>query len=225
MVVIPLAGNASRFFDAGYEQFKFLLPLGDKTIIEHIVSYIPEQTKVILILKKDHNILEEVQSLFVGRLNTECVEINNTKGQLDTVIEGLSRLEIKENDQIIVYNGDTIRKKSFNFKGLPEVWLEVFEGDGDHWSFVDSIGEVGRITEKRRISNYCSNGLYSLGSWQSLKKFISAYMPSDDMELFVAPFMNYLLTQGVSIRSYQCNKEDLIFAGTPDEYESAKLLF
>lgn len=225
MVVIPLAGNSSRFFNAGYDQYKFLLPLGDKTILEHIVSYVPDHIKVAFILRKDHKILDELKSLFCGRANTEFVEINKTKGQLDTVIKGLLSLRVKESDQIIVYNGDTIRKINFDFRNRGKVWLEVFEGEGDHWSFVDRIGEVGRITEKQRISNYCSNGLYSLGTWQSLKKYVRDYAPNDDMELFIAPFMNYLLTQGVLVRSYQCEKEELIFAGTPDEYEQAKLLF
>lgn len=225
MVVIPLAGNSSRFFNAGYNQFKFFLPLGDKTIIEHIVSFIPNHIKVVFILRKDHKVLDELKSLFVGRVNTEFIEIDNTKGQLDTVIEGLSMLKINGDEKIIVYNGDTIRKKSFDFNDRCEVWLEVFEGEGDHWSFVDSIGEVSRITEKQRISNYCSNGLYSLGRWRSLKNFKSTYEPNDDMELFIAPFMNYLLNQGVPIRSYLCEIQDLIFAGTPDEYERAKSLY
>ena len=225
MVVIPLAGNASRFFDAGYKEFKFLLPLGDMSIIERIVSYIPDQTKVLFILRKEHNTLIALRDLFAHRINTEFVEIDCTGGQLETVFLGVSKLNIQSSEQIVVYNGDTIRKLRFDFNERSEYWLEVFHGKGTHWSFVDRLGDVNKITEKQRISSLCSNGLYSLGSWGVLKKYFNQYNPDDDMELYIAPFMNYLIGKGISVKSYLCKKDDLIFAGTPFEYENAKLLF
>lgn len=225
MVVIPLAGNASRFFDAGYTQFKFLLPLGDKTIIERIVSYIPEKTRILFILRRDHEILPVVKELFANRINIECVEVEKTRGQLETVMSGLSKVKIDNTEQIIVYNGDTIRKLSFDFDERSDIWLEVFHGEGTHWSFVDKLGDVNRITEKNRISTLCSNGLYSLGPWAVLSEYYSQYRPDGDIELYIAPFMNFLISQKIKVKAYLCEEADLIFAGTPAEYEKAKLNF
>ena len=38
MIVIPMLGKSSRFFDAGYERPKYQLPLGDGTVFSESVK-------------------------------------------------------------------------------------------------------------------------------------------------------------------------------------------
>ena len=39
-VLITLAGQSKRFYDAGYKKPKFLLPIGNSTIISEVINII-----------------------------------------------------------------------------------------------------------------------------------------------------------------------------------------
>ena len=55
MIVITLAGEAKRFFDAGYTVVKYKLPYGDSTVIENIFNYLPKEKKILLVINKKFN--------------------------------------------------------------------------------------------------------------------------------------------------------------------------
>lgn len=78
----------------------------------------------------------------------------------------------------MIFNIDTFRP---NFS-LPTTldfckidgYLEVFEANGEQWSFVlaDENDNVIKTAEKERILNLCSSGLYYLKKQRILKKFL-----------------------------------------------------
>ena len=223
MIALTLAGNSSRFFEKGYKITKYKLPIGKKTIVESILEFLPKESKILLIINRKFNDLVFFENLCLnmGFKDFKVIELDDTRGQLDTLAKGLNKAQgfYKLNEPLVVYNGDTIRK-NLNWKEFPgHGYIEVFISDGDHWSFVDKLGRVSIVTEKKRISTYCSSGLYYFISVEILINNIESYIETMKDEIYIAPFYNYLISKGLVIRSGLVSKRKFIFCGTPKEYE------
>jgi hypothetical protein len=222
MILITLAGESSRFFTTGYNEVKYKLDYNGITIIENILNYIPKNESLIIGLNKrfrDYNFFKSVL-IKLNFKNFQIIEINDTKGQLDTVFKVLSEAKVSLNDSLTVFNGDTIRKNyNWNFYDSDGV-IEVFKGSGSHWSFIDKLGEVAFVKEKKRISNLCSNGLYYFKSVNLIIENYKNYN-SNLEEIYISEFYNYLIKKGYKITGELIDKNDLVFCGTPKEYEIA----
>lgn len=227
-IVIPLAGNSSRFFNLGYTNVKYKLPLfNSKPLLWHILSYINREYKIIIVLNikfDDKNWVKSLLSI-LGFKSFEIVEVADTDGQLTTVKLGIIESQIIElSDELIVYNGDTVRHVpfDFNFNGSDGV-IEVFDQEGDHWSFVDEIGQVGLVTEKKRISNYCSTGLYGFKTIDLFLKFSDKVKLTND-EKYIAPMYNELIRGKLKVTSFLTENSSFSLCGTPQEYEFTRKL-
>ena len=106
-------------------------------------------------------------------------------------------------------------------------FLEVFEGDGDGWSFVESGNgnTVVRTAEKMRISNLCSNGLYYFSKIILFRQAYEDYLNqglSVNGELYIAPLYNLLIQEGKDIRFNLIEKGKIDHCGIPIDYEYLK---
>ena len=229
MIIITLAGNSTRFFKAGYDLVKYKLPLGDSSVLEEIIKYLPRCELIVIVINKKFLDRTWIISLLdnLSFTNYHIVELLDTKGQLETVKLAIDSLKdvINVNDELTIYNGDTLRK-CYTWNGyLGDGFIEVFKASGDHWSFVDQLGEVNLVSEKVRISNYCSSGLYYFKSASLLCDHYNQYVNNVSSELYVAPFYDFLIKKGFKIYSGEVNVSNFVFCGTPDEYEVSKLLY
>jgi hypothetical protein len=222
-LVIPIAGNSRRFFDAGYSSVKYKLPaFKKKSILWNILSYINRDQKLIIILNKKYNDKKWLEkTLFDLKFSYhEIIEIADTDGQLTSVLIGLKGSTIvDDNDELLIYNGDTIRHIPFDvdFKGISGV-IEVFKKEGEHWSFTDNLGRVKIVREKERISDYCSTGLYG---FSSVSLFFEYAVKSEKFrgEKFIAPIYNKLIEDGFKVYSFLSDADSFTLCGTPSEYE------
>lgn len=225
-VIIPLVGNSSRFFNAGYSSVKYKLPLSkSKSILWHILSYIDRQFKIIIITNIKFNDTDWLDNILtdLNFVNYEVIQSEDTDGQLTTVKFGLTKSKIIHNsDELIIYNGDTVRHLpySFDFKGFDGL-IEVFEQKGNHWSFVDNLGVVNKVTEKNKISKYCSTGLYA---FKNINIFIKYADQAETIngEKYIAPLYNSLIADGLKINSFLSSNNNFSLCGTPTEYEINK---
>lgn len=233
MIVIPMAGKSSRFYNEGYSLPKFMLPLGESSNVfrESVKSFEKyfEKDVFLFISRTDDGSQEFVENecLELGILNYEIVSIDyDTRGQADTVVIGLEKAKLDvDNEELYIFNIDSIRlnfeKPTFQFLKGVVGYLEVFEGDGEHWSFVEA-GEnnlVKRTTEKIRISNLCSNGLYYFKSGEIfLDAFKKLEVVNDYNELFIAPMYNLLINVD-NVKYLKIPHEKTLFCGTPKEYK------
>ncbi len=222
MVMITLAGSSTRFFNQGFNTVKYKLLYNKTSILENILSYIPNNLKLCVVLNKKFNDDDYVKNIILklNFNNFKIIELNDTKGQLETLMLALEQCDdfINEEEEIVVYNGDTIRKllnwSNFNSDGF----IEVFESDGEHWSFVDNIGIVNYVKEKVRISKYCSSGFYHFRNKNILFQHYNNYLKNVSSELYIAPFYQYLIDMNYKIKSELVSKESFVFCGTPNEY-------
>ena len=210
MIVIPMLGKSTRFFSAGYVRPKYELQLADGTVfsasVKSFVNYF-ETDAFLFLVRKDYKarcfVAEEATRL--GIKDYRIVEFSHeTRGQADSVSIGIS--DYHDNVPLLVFNIDTIRH-NFSYpddKIKADGFLEVFKGEGSGWSFVDPGVNytVLRTTEKERISDLCSNGLYYFARVSDFREAFDNYASSGSNvfgELYIAPLYNYLITHGRSI--------------------------
>lgn len=85
---------------------------------------------------------------------------------------------------------------------------------------------MARTTEKVRISDLCSNGLYYFSSVSLFEESFKLFANQTDIkELFVAPIYNVLIRKGLRVKYILLEKNQTLFAGTPSEYETLKTFF
>ena len=231
--VIPMAGASSRFFEAGFKHPKFMLPAFRKTIFHFAVGSFEAYFKTnpfIFITNDDPEVdafvRREVEKM--GLADAKFVQVDRlTDGQAETVALGLEACDVSGDTPITIFNIDSFRPgfsepKSANFASA-DGYLEVFEGEGDHWSFAkvsaDDDTQVTETSEKNRISPYCSNGLYHFKrAADFLQAFKEERADGTGTELYVAPLFNRLIAAGKNIRMRLLAPNETKFCGLPTEY-------
>jgi hypothetical protein len=224
-----MAGLSRRFFNAGYTKPKYMLFLGDETLFAKAARSFERyfSTDDFLFIVRD--IYETVhflqnEALRIGIQNFQIHIVDGpTEGQAESVYLGIEKYT--GIFPLFIFNIDTIRYNYTkpDFIDSCDGYLEVFKGGGDHWSFVEPDGMRGvkRTTEKERISDLCSNGLYY---FRDNRTFISAFLEAkkkvktEKGEYYIAPLYNYLINDGKKILYDLIDVASVDFCGVPDEY-------
>lgn len=237
MFIISMAGLSNRFFKAGYDVPKYQLELFGRNVFWYALSsfknYFDTDLFVIIlrdVYKSQDFVKNQMQALGVKNYHIVVLD-RETKGQAETVYLGIKDLP-QQDESIYIFNIDTFRYnfQKPDFADICDGYLEVFEGEGNHWSFVKPMNDdrVSATAEKERISDLCSDGLYY---FKSVRLFIELfeYAKSQDLyvkgELYIAPMYNLLIKDGKDVRYHVIGKNEVDFCGTPDEYERLKSEF
>ena len=235
MFVIPMAGLSSRFFKAGYSVPKYQLKIADTWVFDLAMRSFARYfaTDLFVIIVRDiydtpNFVAARLTALGVKRFIIHTV-LAETAGQAETVALGLAHEQIDEQAPLYIFNIDTFRHDFCKPAWAPTVdgYLEVFEGEGNHWSFIaiDDHDRVTRTTEKQRISAWCSDGLYYFKSKQlylSLFEQAKAEKLTVNDEYYIAPMYNLLIAQGGTVRYDKITLSQIDFCGTPDEYQALR---
>ena len=236
MIVIPMAGASHRFSAAGYAKPKYMLEAAGTSLFAHSLSSFSRyfQTEPFLLICRDvmgttDFIKSEAEKLAIRNFQIITLE-SVTRGQAETVAAGLIAAKTELQTNITIFNIDTIRT-GFEFPSGPEFtgmdgYLEVFEADGENWSFVRTDHPTSKLVietnEKKRISNLCCTGLYH---FKHAADFMSAFNIETQKgipgigEYYVAPLYNRLIASGKKIVCNPIARQNVILSGTPHEYE------
>ena len=239
--IFPMGGLSSRFTNAGYKVPKYELDLHGATVFEHAVigfhRYFADHN-FIFAFRGGEDVAEFIISkclrLGIPHSNLKLIFLNKvTGGQAETVRLAIDRAGILNRESIVVFNIDTFQSV-YTFPRRFEIdtvdgYLEVFIGEGSGWSFIEAgkNDSVIRVTEKDRISEYCSSGLYffkrSGDFCNSYDKMYSAGLKNLHAgERYIAPLYNVLISQGADIRYNLVPSSQLAFSGIPEEYIAVK---
>jgi hypothetical protein len=248
MIVLPMAGLSSRFFKAGYEVPKYMLDLHGSTVFAHALGGFHGLfgAERFLIICRDvygtpEFVRAQCEKLGLPAADLDLVVLSApTDGQAETVALGLRGANggagVDPDAPITIFNIDTFRPgfahpTGFDVAAVDGYW-EVFEGAGDHWSFArPATGgapfAVAEVTEKVRISDLCSDGLYHFrraGMFLDLYAEIEAKDPAELQggERYVAPLYNTAIARGADIRYALIGPDQVRFCGTPDEYDALR---
>ena len=224
-----MAGLSSRFFKAGFKSPKYQLPLGSDTVFSWSVKSFSNYftTDHFIFIYRDISdtknfLLHEIQKIGIENYDLVCLP-EETEGQADTVYRGIHK--IMYDDCLYIFNIDS-KIIDFNKPKLADEcdgYLEVFEGDGENWSFVlpGDKCTVIKTTEKDRISNLCSDGLYYFKNKSVFEQlFLKAKRNciKSRNEYYIAPLYNDLIRSGGKVFYNKVDPNKILFCGTPDEY-------
>jgi NDP-sugar pyrophosphorylase family protein len=243
MICLPMAGLSSRFTKAGYTLPKYMLDLRGQSVFAHALRSFEayfESERILIVCRQDYDtpafVRAECRKVGLPLENLDIVVLNKeTSGQAETVSKGLLGGNADITSSLTIFNIDTFRPKfcyptEFDIEKI-DGYLEVFEGEGDHWSFAapdhssSQPLKVSRVTEKERISNLCSTGLYyfkTVELFQRLYGYIEDCDPAtlQGGERYIAPLYNKAIAEKLDIRYKLIRPEEVQFCGTPAEYEA-----
>ena len=253
-----MAGASSRFFNAGYEVPKYMLPLPDgSNLFKKSVSsfkYYFDIAEFDFVVNSEiaGPGIEDIVKKYCKELGVLYYRIYDvrrlTRGQAETVYECLDHFnKLNSNEQLVIFNIDTIIE---NWK-LPEIAAYAEAGfhafydenaDEKKWSFASIEPNLEHVpgilskrdclkhnymiketAEKRKVGFWCSTGLY----WFSkISIFAEAYKRAQERNsynYYVAPLFNRCflkLKYNSRAKVFPCDKDDVVFVGVPEEYES-----
>ena len=236
IILIPMAGESSRFFNKGYDVPKFMLPYKGRTVFDECLESFRKYfstAKFIFIIKENYDgqifevekfVQEHCRSLVIKDSTIAKLE-STTKGQAETVKIGLLALHLeKADEELMIFNIDTFRYHldvpEYKWSALFDAYYDE-EADEHKFSFALSSNEenpkqITMTAEKKKIGPWVSTGLYIFKSTAYFMNLYNKAVKDENYNFYISPLYNYTHNSYI----LECKKEDVIFSGTPDEYES-----
>lgn len=237
MIVIPMAGLSRRFQLAGYTQPKYMLELDGITAFDHAVASFAcyfETLPFLFVARETGGVGEFLQARTkaLGVRDARVAMLaEETAGQAETVLLGLETQDVAADVPLTIFNIDTFRP-DFRLPPADRLaalagYLEVFCGSGSNWSYVEPSDEeqrlVRRTAEKQPISDLCCTGIYHFARADLFTGALCREREAPQAaELYVAPLYNHLIAQGLEVGYEIVTPDDVVFCGTPVEYEGLR---
>jgi dTDP-glucose pyrophosphorylase len=223
-LIMPMAGNGSRFQSQGYGQPKPLIDVkGTPMFVRAVENIGLEFDDYIFIVRKEHNIADAVKDYYP---NSKVVELDTlTEGAACSVLT--ADVHLNDNDSVFISNCDQIMSwdknlfvNSMNYDGVI-LTFDCPERD-PKWSFAvtDTTGNVIRVAEKQPISDHATTGHYYWKSWKTYKHSANHMFVANDRfnnEFYLCPVFNYTIALGCTVKTV--NVESMHGIGTPEDLQ------
>lgn len=238
-IVIPMAGEGSRFRTAGYDVPKPLIPVCGTPMIQLVIENLRplQDHRFIFLTRSQHQNRYGLDDLLKQwSPDAEIVSVEQpTQGAACTVllardfIDTDQPLMLANCDQYIDYSIDEYlqRLNDDQADGL----LMTMTADDPKWSFVgrDSYGRVNRVVEKSVISNEATVGIYN---FRYGRDFVAAAdsMISKDLrvngEFYVAPAYNEMIADAKKLTTCNVGSEGhgMYGLGIPEDLRAFEAL-
>lgn len=205
-----MAGRGSRFSDVGYSTPKPLIEVNGRPMIFHAFQSVKEIkfSKVIFITLREHQELYDVSRILKEHViqDFELIQLDGvTEGQLCTVLT--AKEYFKSGESLLIAASDSYVENNIfqvsqnsSYDGV----ISVINLPGDQWSFAktDDNGLVTEVSEKVRISDHASTGLYYFrdsGVFCDEAEEIVRNREKTKGEYYIMPVYNKLITKRLSI--------------------------
>lgn len=225
-VLIPMAGNGSRFSEVGYTNPKPLIDVKGSPMIKLVVNSIGIDANFIFIVKeshaKEHN-LDLVLPLIAPNCKIVKIGDETTEGAACTallakdLIDNKNPLIIANSDQYVVYDSLNFmyKAKEQDVDGS----ILTFKANHPKWSYAKKEhGLVTEVAEKNPISDDATVGIYYYKHGEDFVKY-SEQMISNNIrvnnEFYICPVFNEYIKDGKRITTFQV--EEMHGLGTPED--------
>jgi dTDP-glucose pyrophosphorylase len=233
---MPMAGEGSRFANAGWTTPKPLIELKGMPLFKRAISSVSDddiKMKYSFIVRQEHiekyGIDNGIKS-FLPEANVFSV-IKTTRGAVETCL--IAESAIEDEDAVIVMDCDLeFRSKRFLeiIKSILSETVEdanggalvSFESQEPKYSYaqLDENGLVCRTAEKEVISNHALCGAYFFSTGRRFKEIAHQLLDEPEFkkpEYYVSLLYNYMLTNGEKVQLAQM--EEYYSYGTPEELQ------
>lgn len=223
-IVIPMAGNGSRFASAGYKDPKPFIPVFGKPMISWVVDNLGIDATYTFIIRKEfektYAAREYLQQIMPG-CNVISVD-GVTEGAACTVL--LAKEIINNDDPLMMINSDqfiefddcdTSFKFVFDFLYNPnerqfQGKISTFDGHRHpKWSYakLDDNGVVSEVREKDPFSDHATTGLYMWRHGSDFVKYAEQMINKNirvNNEFYVVPVFNEAIADGKQFTICPC---------------------
>ena len=223
-IVIPMAGNGSRFPKEKYFYPKPLLDVNGQPMIRRAILSTGFEGKWHFVLR-DNEFLELTKKVILETVkDPEFVVVDyETEGPACSVL--LFKDKINNDNELIVLNCDQILewdcKLFYHNVQLYDGAVVTYYSDSEKNSYakINSKGIVTELREKEVISNIALTGIHY---WKKGRYFVDSAesMMADNErapngEFYVAPTYNYMINQKLSVGIYHIPNEQFHPTGIP----------
>ena len=227
-LLLPIAGRAQRFLDAGYTMPKPLIMSKDKHIIDWSMSSInTEECNMIFAVR-----LEHINNFSIDDILREKFGDDITIVVIDRVTDGsvstclLAKEHINNNNPLFFANSDQFVEwdsNEFLYKmneTNADGGIVTFKATHPKWSFakLNDKGLVTEVAEKNPISDIATVGYYYWKKGSDFVKYAEQMIKEDirvNNEFYVCPVFNEAIKDNKQIRTY--NIEKMWGLGTPED--------
>ena len=227
-ILIPMAGEGSRFKSAGYTFPKPMIEVNGKPMIQLVVDNLGFEANYIYVVRKEHYDNYNLKN-FLNLITPNCkiVTIDHlTEGAACTTlltkeyIDNDNPLIIANSDQFIEWNPIDFYYKMIETKA--DGGILTFKSTHPKWSYVklNEQNNVIELAEKDVISDIATVGVYYYKKGSEYVKYAEQMIDKNirvKNEFYVAPVYNEYLNDNKKIKTYDVDK--MFGLGTPEDLE------
>jgi len=227
-IVIPMAGEGSRFTKAGYTFPKPMIEIHQKPMIQLIVESLGLKGNFIFIVRQEHLNKYNLKSLLnIIAPNCKIIVIDKlTEGAACTVL--LAKKYINNGKPLIIANSDQFiewnpSETMYNFSTKKiDGGILTFDTLHPKWSYakVDKNNVVTEVAEKKVISNHGTVGVYYWKKGRDFVKYAEQMIDKNirvNNEFYVCPVFNEAISDKKVIKIH--NVDSMWGLGTPEDLD------
>ena len=225
-ILIPMAGEGSRFANAGYTFPKPLIEINKKPMIQFVIENLALEANYIFLVRKEHEEKYNIISLLkVLAPNCKVVIVNKlTEGAACTTL--LAKKLINNNKPLIITNSDQYiewnsSKTMYKFVSKKiDGGILTFDSLHPKWSYAktDKDKNVLEVAEKKVISNHATVGIYFWSKGSDYVKYAEQMIKKNirvKNEFYVCPVFNEAIKDKKKIIIE--NVKEMWGLGTPED--------
>ena len=229
-LILPMAGNGQRFFDAGYDLPKPLIDIKGKPMFLRVIDNLGlDNVELTCIVRQDHVNEYEIDKRIMDHIDARIIITPGlTEGAACTVRLATSVLSsdpmiIANCDQLMVWKSNdfySLAKSDAFSGGLIPTFISDNPEPKHSYIDLDENNSVKKIYEKEKVSNLATVGVYYFQNESDWCKAHEEQMKANDRtnnEFYLAPTYNYL--KG-NIGHFMV--DEMIGMGTPEELNEFK---
>jgi len=229
-VIMPMAGNGQRFFDAGYDLPKPLIDIKGKPMFIRVVNNLGlDNVDLTCIVRQDHVDQYEIDKRIMDHIDAKIIIVPGlTDGasctvRLATNVFSSDPMIVANCDQLMIWKSSEfykLVKKNECTGGIIPTFISDNPEPKHSYIELDRTGHVKKIWEKKKVSNIATVGVYYFhdeSNWCSAHEAMMKANDRTNNEFYLAPTYNYIKgkVEGYLIR-------EMIGMGTPEELNNFK---
>lgn len=228
-----MAGKYSRFKLFGAQVPKYLLPLGQGTILSKIISeiqHVSNGNRLYFIANRNDQLFYPILKSILKQYNIDeeqLIYIDDTSSQLDTAVQArdLVRKQTMA-DPICFANIDTVVMNRVGFfeslrvAQAESALIDTFQGRSAKYSYarVDEHASVLEVVDSNIVSEFACSGLYGFGSFSTMLRMTEELLQRDSNANFTRLYNMYIDNSYRVIHIPAVRPNDTVVLGTPEEY-------
>jgi NDP-sugar pyrophosphorylase family protein len=236
IVLIPMAGEGSRFTAAGYRTPKPFIDVLGRPMVRHVIDNVAVPGMTTLLVARRAHVEAATAAAAVASLNAAagvCWSLIDapTEGTACTVLGAIASVD--EGDELLIANSDQLVDGGAATAMVAEARARSLDGSimvfrsppDPKWSYARLGGDglVERVAEKVPISPWATVGIYWFRTVRLFREAAEAMIAADDRvnnEFYTCPVYNYVIAAGGRVGVFEIASDSMHGLGTPADLEA-----